>query len=102
MAHVLVTGAAGFVGNVLCPFLMARGHGVRGGIRKYSPRMHAHNGVQYVEVGNIESADWANVLPDIDTIVHLAARVHVMNDKVVDPLVEYRKTNVLATRRLAG
>ncbi|KAF0192530.1 MAG: UDP-glucose 4-epimerase [Gammaproteobacteria bacterium] len=64
------------------------------------PSMHAHERVEYLEVGAMEDADWSNAVKGIDTIVHLAARVHVMNDTVVDPLVEYRKSNVLATSRL--
>jgi UDP-glucose 4-epimerase len=32
-----------------------------------------------------------------DTIVHLAARVHVMSDAAADPLAEHRPTNVAGT-----
>jgi nucleoside-diphosphate-sugar epimerase len=34
-------------------------------------------------------------------VVHLAARVHVINDTVADPLAEFRKSNVEATLALA-
>jgi nucleoside-diphosphate-sugar epimerase len=34
-------------------------------------------------------------------VVHLAARVHVMDDKVSDPLLEFRKVNADATLNLA-
>ena len=36
-----------------------------------------------------------------DAIVHLAARVHVMRETATDPLAEFRRTNVEATRVLA-
>lgn len=35
------------------------------------------------------------------TVVHLAARVHVMNDKSPDPLAEFRRVNVEGTAALA-
>ncbi|MDG1708255.1 MAG: NAD-dependent epimerase/dehydratase family protein, partial [Emcibacteraceae bacterium] len=38
---------------------------------------------------------------DIDVIIHCAARVHVMNDKALSPLNEFRKVNTLATLNLA-
>lgn len=37
----------------------------------------------------------------VDTIVHLAARVHVMNDDAADPLAAFRQVNVAATLNLA-
>jgi nucleoside-diphosphate-sugar epimerase len=36
-----------------------------------------------------------------DAVVHLAARVHVMRETAGDPLAEFRRTNVEATRVLA-
>jgi UDP-glucose 4-epimerase len=37
----------------------------------------------------------------VDTIVHLAARVHVMNDTAANPLEEFRRVNTHGTERLA-
>ena len=45
--------------------------------------------------------DWRAALQGVDTIVHLAARTHVMHESARDPLLEYRRTNVEATRCLA-
>jgi UDP-glucose 4-epimerase len=45
--------------------------------------------------------DWSSALVDVDVIVHCAARVHVMNDEVEDPLEEFRKINVEGTLSLA-
>jgi len=45
--------------------------------------------------------DWEEVLEGVDTIVHLAARVHVRRDHAADPLAEFRRVNALATERLA-
>lgn len=45
--------------------------------------------------------DWAVALAGCDAVVHLAARVHVMNDTEQDPLERYRATNTEATLNLA-
>ena len=36
----------------------------------------------------------------VDTIVHTAARTHVMNESALDPLSEFRKVNVEGTLNL--
>jgi len=40
-------------------------------------------------------------LKNQDVVVHCAARVHVMNETAADPLVEFRKVNVMGTLNLA-
>ncbi len=45
--------------------------------------------------------DWTEVLSKVEQVVHLAARVHVMNDKNPDPLAEFRRVNVEATANFA-
>ena len=53
-------------------------------------------------VGDINPhTNWTNSLVGVDVVIHLAARVHVMNDVVLDPLEEYRNANTLATIHLA-
>jgi nucleoside-diphosphate-sugar epimerase len=55
-----------------------------------------------VAVGDISLAtNWKNALQNVDCVVHLAARVHVMEDSSIDPLIKYRKINVDATLNLA-
>lgn len=48
-----------------------------------------------------EATDWAEALRGITTVIHLAARVHVMRENAQDPLAEFRKVNVAATAHLA-
>lgn len=38
---------------------------------------------------------------DLDVIIHLAGRAHILNDQLVDPLTEFRKVNVDGSLRLA-
>lgn len=53
-------------------------------------------------MGDINAnTNWETALNDVDTIVHLAARVHVMNDTSDDPLSAFRQVNVKGTRQLA-
>jgi nucleoside-diphosphate-sugar epimerase len=44
---------------------------------------------------------WSAVLTDVDVVVHLAARVHVMQDSSSDPPSAFRQVNVAGTERLA-
>jgi UDP-glucose 4-epimerase len=44
---------------------------------------------------------WHPYLEDVETIVHLAARVHVMRETDVDPTSRFHEANVLATINLA-
>jgi UDP-glucose 4-epimerase len=41
-------------------------------------------------------------LSGVDYVVHLAARVHVMNETAADPTAAFRSTNVEGTKRLAS
>jgi nucleoside-diphosphate-sugar epimerase len=55
-----------------------------------------------VEVGDLEAdTDWSVALIGVSSIVHAAARVHVMKDRFTDPLAEFRRVNVAGTLDLA-
>lgn len=96
---VLVTGANGFVGCALCAWLGKNGIPVRGTIRALNSDPVC---TEVVAIGNLSSAtDWTEALRNVDRVVHLAARVHVMNDKSSNPLAEFRRVNVDGTANLA-
>lgn len=96
---MLVTGADGFVGRALCAHLEAKGIAVRRAVRRRSSAVGAHT----VAVGDLgPQTDWEQALLGVDAVVHLAARVHAMRDRAPDPMAEYRRVNVEATRRLAA
>jgi nucleoside-diphosphate-sugar epimerase/GT2 family glycosyltransferase len=99
--RILVTGAAGFIGQAVCSDLPARGFQVIGALRQQLDAC-ASNGAQYAEMGDMhESTNWSSALVGVDSVVHLAARVHLMNDSAQDPLAEYRRINVDMTMNLA-
>lgn len=95
----LVTGANGFVGSVLCSELSKRGYPVLGAVRSENAECTCF---ERAVVGEIdEKTSWATALTGIDAVIHLAARVHVMQDDSADPLAEFRKVNVAGTEHLA-
>jgi nucleoside-diphosphate-sugar epimerase len=97
---VLITGANGFIGRNLCVFLKKKGYFVRGAVRK---DVHDVSGAdEYVQIGDIDQkTDWQQALSGVDTVVHLAARVHIINDTTANPVEAFRKVNVFGTERLA-
>jgi len=91
---VLVTGADGFVGRELIQVLRQRGHDVVAVTRKAKPG--------FVAIGDLSgSTDWTDLLPGCDVVVHLAARVHQMGDRLNPPWAECRRINTEATLHLA-
>ncbi|MFC1844180.1 UDP-glucose 4-epimerase family protein [Thermodesulfobacteriota bacterium] len=105
---VLVTGATGFVGYTLCCSLIVQGHKVHGSIRCDSTLLPLKNNcvcektIEYINVGTIgATTNWSEALQDTETVVHLAARVHVMQDKSSNPLAFFREVNTAGTERLA-
>jgi nucleoside-diphosphate-sugar epimerase len=65
-------------------------------------RLNLRPEMDVVVVGDInQDTDWIPALEGINAVVHLAARVHIMDDDSIDPLKEFRKVNTLGTERLA-
>src|SRR5512135_1436841 len=86
--RIVVTGADGFIGQALLPRLTAAGHAVRPAGRR--------------ETGGVgPDTDWTALLEGADAVVHLAARVHRMDDAVPEPQEDYDWVNAEGTRHLA-
>jgi UDP-glucose 4-epimerase len=103
---VLVTGANGFVGRPLCTLLESRGHAVVRAVRE------ARAPLLEISVNDIgPDTDWQHALTFgvplqrreecADVVIHLAARVHLLNDASHQPQVESRRINVAGTLHLA-
>lgn len=95
----LVTGANGFVGSALCEYLEGKKIAVQRVVRRNVGAV-VKPGDHVVETIDA-TTDWATVLDNVDVVVHLAARVHVMNDHASDPLHEFREVNTRGTANLA-
>jgi len=94
----LVTGANGFVGKPLCAELLRRGHSVRAAVRTASSPV---GDAEVVEVGAIDGeTNWTDALRNVEAVIHLAARVHVIKDAAADPLAEFLRVNMQGTANL--
>ncbi len=101
MNTLLVTGANGFVGSKLCHTAAEKGYSVRA-VLKQIVKSRLPGGLDFAVVNDIGPfTDWSAALKGMDVIIHLAARVHVMNESLKHPLAEYRRINVEGSRHLA-
>ena len=95
----MLTGASGFIGGSLLGVLTSK--------KKFSIsislRAHGYNyRCPYFVVGELDYyTDWASALARQQVVIHTAARAHVINEKVADPMAEYRRVNVEGTLNLA-
>ncbi len=102
MEKILATGATGFVGKAVGKRMASNGWHVRGTVRFVEQAAGLPAGVEAVHIESIGAdTDWSDALAGVSTVVHLAARVHVMNDTATDPLAAFRQVNVAGTDRLA-
>ena len=99
--RIAITGASGFVGHSvatrlrLLPCLEVRA------LARHTP-LNPVTGVKYFFGGDMKAPEqWASALMGVDTLVHLAARAHVLEERSVDPLEEFRRVNVEGTLELA-
>jgi nucleoside-diphosphate-sugar epimerase len=98
-SRLLVTSANGFVGNAVCNQAVRKGHAVNGTIRI---DVDVPNHIEPFAVSNINGlTEWGIALRDVNFVVHLAARVHVMQETEADPLAAFRTVNVEGTLNLA-
>lgn len=98
--QVLVTGANGFVGRHLVDALREAGVPYRRAVRRLAAGVESMP--ETIEIGGIGGAtEWQPALAGVDTVVHLAARVHVPADDSDDTWRTYYEENVVATEALA-
>lgn len=97
---ILVTGANGFVGRVLCRRLEDADFSVTAAWRgNGSPPDAAARAIEVPSIGPQD--DFGTLFDGCRAVVHLAARVHVMRENAAAELETYRRTNVGGTLNLA-
>lgn len=97
---ILLTGATGFVGSALTRQLHQQGYSLTAVVRRVTDSLPGT--IQQTPVGDLRpNTNWTPVLNGVDTVIHLAARVHVMRDDTTDPLAAFRRINTIATLNLA-
>ena len=93
--RVLITGATGFLALALIERVNSL-YDTVALIRTHNNFLSVN--IQQLVAANIFEAD----LPDnLDVIIHLAGRAHILNEQTTDPLSEFRKVNVEGTLQLA-
>ena len=98
MSRILVTGANGFVGRVVCETLTRAGHAVRAAVR--ADTQAGLECADLVAVGDIGAkTDWSRAMDGLDTVIHAAARAHILHDSPGNAGL-YTETNAGGTRGL--
>lgn len=99
---VLVTGANGFIGSALTERLqldkrktlaISRSFNIDGNNEKYLKKIKGPD--------LKKDTDYSALLSNIEVLIHVAARVHVIKDRSVDSLSQFRLVNVEGTLNLA-
>lgn len=99
---VLVTGASGFIGRALCRHLVAAGATVKGTIRSKDRIPALEYGVAPIVTGDLSTeGDWLPMLSGVHVVVHLAARVHRMDESPSVAKEHYLRENRWVTSALA-
>ncbi len=94
---LLITGSSGFLGSALLKKLP------QSKLLGRSCPVNFQETVkdQFIKREITANADYFGCFEGVDTVIHCAARVHVMNEKSSDPLQAFREVNVNGTLNLA-
>jgi UDP-glucose 4-epimerase len=98
MNRILITGSSGFVGKqFLDNELILDRYNIRTVSREYSTF-----NPDSVLIENIDNnTNWMVALLNVETVIHCAARVHIMDGNLTNPLNEFREVNTYGTLNFA-
>jgi UDP-glucose 4-epimerase len=94
---ILITGASGFLGTALVQYMNEKSLCIIQASRANIAGAECHFKVKK----EFEQVNWLSALVDVDVVIHLAARVHMMQEHLSNPLDEYRRINTEGTINLA-
>lgn len=98
--NILLTGATGFIGQALVRHLDQQGFAVTAAVRRFTNTLSAS--IRQTVVGDLlPNFDWTSALANVDIVIHLAARAHIMRDTATDPLASFRLVNTVGSLNLA-
>jgi nucleoside-diphosphate-sugar epimerase len=105
----LVTGASGFIGRSICMQLLQLNHQVRAVTSSHSSELRllasmpnaGQLDVFRVSRDAISPIDWGRACDEVDAVIHLGARAHVLREAAANAYAIYRKGNCDVTLALA-
>jgi nucleoside-diphosphate-sugar epimerase len=92
--QLVVTGASGFIGSQV--LTLFNSHSV-----KTIGRTHIENVSAHFTAHISPDTNYGDFFNNVDCVIHCAARVHVMDERSISPLEEFRQSNVYSTLNLA-
>ena len=95
MKKILITGANGFIGKNLIEALSTTDYKINAAIRQSANAKFINRKAPVImPIEKIDQAtNWDSALDGVDIVIHTAARVHQMQDRSEDPMIEYRNVN---------
>ena len=94
MIDILLTGGSGFLGEQLLKHPSFKDSHCIGRTRPKNAK-----NFNYIEI--TQSTNYGNILNNIDCIVYVAGRAHIMNESAEDSLKKYREINTFSALNLA-
>lgn len=101
MGTVLITGASGFIGRELVRTLPGKGYIVRAMARHLVKVFSSTSNTSWYVTEDLADQKDFSMLDGVNAVIHLAGRAHILKETAADPLAEFRRANVHATRNLA-
>lgn len=96
MHNILLTGGSGFLGT----HLLKRLNNYQLKVLDRSMSKNQNN-ITYFKASIDSESSYTKMLNEVETVIHCAARVHIMNDQSFDPLNDFREVNTTGTLNLA-
>ena len=101
MSTVLVTGATGFIGQHLLHHLQTdTSLDIKATVRSLPSTTNPD--ISYSIIEDINSkTDWSEALTEVEIVIHLAARAHILDDPLSEPEKAFQRVNADGTLNLA-
>jgi len=96
---ILLTGSTGFIGSAISRYLLGDMIAFKG-VSRHERKIIENEKVHYAFQIN-DDTNWLEALNDVDVVVHVAGKAHVMKSINNESLAEYKSLNVDGTLSLA-